>query len=90
MQGDVITAVNGTTIESASDLVDAIAEAGSGAEIALTVTRDGASITIDVHSWRQGNTKGAFENASQWEVPCYTQIRFSPVWKYQMEFHQCL
>ena len=48
MQGDVITAVNGTTIESASDLVDAITEAGSGTEIALTVTRDGASITVDV------------------------------------------
>ena len=48
MQDDIITAVDGTTIESAADLVDAIAEAGGGTEITLTVTRDGSSITVDV------------------------------------------
>ena len=48
MQDDIITAVDGTTIESASDLVDAITEADVGTEIALTVTRDGSSITVDV------------------------------------------
>ncbi len=48
MQDDIITAVDGTTIESTSDLVDAITEAGVGTEIALTVTRDGSSITVNV------------------------------------------
>lgn len=48
IQDDIITAVDGTTIESASDLVAAITEAGTGTEIALTVTRDGSSITVDV------------------------------------------
>ena len=48
MKDDIITAVDGTTIESASDLVDAVTEADVGTEIALTVTRGGSSITVDV------------------------------------------
>ena len=48
MKDDIITAVDGTTIESASDLVDAVTEADVGTEIALTVTRDGSSITVEV------------------------------------------
>ena len=48
MQGDVIAEVDGTTIDGASDLVDAIAEAGSGATVTLTVTRDGSTLTVDV------------------------------------------
>lgn len=48
MQDDIITAVDGTTIGSAGDLVDAIEEAGAGTEITLTVTRDGSSITVDI------------------------------------------
>ena len=48
MSGDVITAVDGTTIDGTSDLVDAITEAGSGTTITLTITRDGSSQTADV------------------------------------------
>ncbi len=48
MSGDVITAVDGATIDGTGDLVDAIAEAGSGATITLTIVRDGASQTVDV------------------------------------------
>ena len=46
--GDLITAVDGTTIDGNSDLVDAITEAGSGETITLTITRDGSSQTVDV------------------------------------------
>lgn len=48
MSGDVITAVDGTAIDGAGDLVDAVAVAGSGATLTLTITRDGASQTVDV------------------------------------------
>ena len=48
MSGDIITAVDGTTVTGTSDLVDAIAEAGSGATITLTITRDGSRETMDV------------------------------------------
>ena len=48
MSGDVITAVDGTAITGASDLIDAIAEAGSGTAMTLTITRDGSSQTVDV------------------------------------------
>ena len=48
MSGDVITAVDGTTVTGTSDLTDAIAEAGSGTAITLTITRDGSSQTVDV------------------------------------------
>ena len=48
MIGDLITAVDGTTIDGTSDLIDAIEDAGSGTTITLTITRDGASQTVDV------------------------------------------
>lgn len=48
MQGDIITEVGGTTLEASSDLIDAVADAGVGNEISLTVTRDGSSLTIDI------------------------------------------
>ncbi len=48
MQGDVITAVDGTTIDGSSDLVDTITEAGTDTTISLTITRDGSSQTVDV------------------------------------------
>ena len=46
--GDLITAVDGATIDGTSDLIDAIEDAGSGTTITLTITRDGASQTVDV------------------------------------------
>ena len=44
--GDVITAVNGETIDGANDLIEAVADAG--ATLTLTVTRDGASEDVSL------------------------------------------
>jgi hypothetical protein len=48
--GDVITAVDGEAVDGVEDLTDAIADAGVGANLTLTLTRDGsemdASVTI--------------------------------------------
>ena len=46
--GDVITAVDGSTVTGTSNLVDAISEAGTGTTVTLTITRDGSSQTVDV------------------------------------------
>ena len=46
--GDVITAVDGEAIGGSKDLVDAIADAGAGASLALTVTRDGGASDVKV------------------------------------------
>ena len=48
MTGDLITAVDGTTIAGTEDIVDAIEVAGSGTAITLTITRDGSSQTVDI------------------------------------------
>ena len=48
MSGDVITAVDGSTVTGTSSLVDAITEAGVGTTLTLTITRDGSSQTADV------------------------------------------
>ena len=46
--GDVITAVDGEAIGGSKDLVAAIADAGAGASLALTVTRDGGASDVKV------------------------------------------
>ena len=46
--GDIITAVNGETIEGAKDLVQAVADAGAGATLALTITRDNSGMDVSV------------------------------------------
>ena len=46
--GDVITAVDGEAIGGSKDLVKAIADAGAGASLALTVTRDGGASDVNV------------------------------------------
>ena len=46
--GDVITAVNGEAVEGAEDLTDAISDAGVGANLTLTVTRDGSEMDVSV------------------------------------------
>lgn len=48
MPGDLITAVDGTTISGTEDLVDAIEVAGSGTAITLTITGDGSSQDVDI------------------------------------------
>ena len=52
--GDIITAVNGETLDGSTDLTDAIAAAGVDATITLTVTRDDSSMDVSV-------TVGGFE-----------------------------
>lgn len=47
--GDLITAAAGERIGGAEDLVDAISDAGAGAALALTVTRDGGASEISVN-----------------------------------------
>jgi serine protease Do len=44
--GDVITAVNGTAVRDAGELVDELREARDGAEVALDVVRDRKSTTL--------------------------------------------
>ena len=46
--GDLITAVEGEALGGARDLVDAIADAGAGAALALTVERDGGTVDLSV------------------------------------------
>lgn len=47
--GDLITAVEGEAIDGAKDLADAIADAGAGAPLALTVERGGAATELSVN-----------------------------------------
>lgn len=44
--GDVITAVNGTSIKDAADLRRVVAEAGEGQELTLSVTRERKTMTL--------------------------------------------
>ncbi len=60
--GDIITAVNGEAIDAAKDLTDAIAEAGAGAILTLTITRGNSSMDVTltvgeraVKNYRKGN-----------------------------------
>ncbi len=46
--GDIITAVGGETIDGAEDLTDAIADAGAGETLSLTITRDGSEMDVSV------------------------------------------
>ncbi|HVV30995.1 MAG TPA: trypsin-like peptidase domain-containing protein [Mycobacteriales bacterium] len=46
--GDVITAVGGTQVSDAQDLVSAIASAQAGQQVTLTVTRDGSRGRVQV------------------------------------------
>ena len=46
--GDVITAANSETVDGPNDLIGAVAEAGVGGNITLTVTRDGQSMDVTV------------------------------------------
>ena len=47
--GDLITAVEGEAIGGSKDLAEAIADAGAGASLALTVTRDGGASDVKVN-----------------------------------------
>ena len=46
--GDVITAANSETVDGPNDLIAAVAMAGVGGSLPLTVTRDGQSIDVTV------------------------------------------
>ena len=46
--GDVITAANSLTVDGPNDLIDAVATAGVGGTLSLTVTRDGLSVNVTV------------------------------------------
>jgi putative serine protease PepD len=46
--GDVVTAIDGTPVESSADLVTAVSEKQPGDTVTLTVTRDGATRTVEV------------------------------------------
>ncbi len=46
--GDVITAVNGVAVDGVEDLTDAIADTGAGANLTLTLTRDGSEMDVSV------------------------------------------
>jgi putative serine protease PepD len=50
--GDVVTAVDGTSVETSDDLVSAVSAKQPGDTVTLTVRRDGATRTVDV---RLGN-----------------------------------
>ena len=46
--GDIITAVNGVAVDGVEDLTDAIADAGVGANLTLTLTCDGSEMDVSV------------------------------------------
>jgi putative serine protease PepD len=46
--GDVVTAIDGTPVESSADLVTAVSEKQPGDTVTLTVTRDGDARTVEV------------------------------------------
>ena len=47
-EGDAITAADSETVDDSKDLIAAVAEAGVGGTITLTVTRDGQSMDVTV------------------------------------------
>jgi hypothetical protein len=46
--GDVFVSVDGASIETVEDLVDAIADAGAGTEVEVTIDRGGDEVSFDV------------------------------------------
>lgn len=46
--GDIITAVNGESVDGVEDLTDAVATTGSGGSLTLTITRDGSDMDVSV------------------------------------------
>ena len=46
--GDVITAVNGEAVDGVDSLTDAIADAGTGESLSLTITREGSEMDVSV------------------------------------------
>ncbi len=77
IQNDIITAVDGTTIAGASDLVDAIAEAGTGTEITLTVTRAGSSMTVNVTVGDRETSKASLGTLRTSRFPAFPKFGFS-------------
>ena len=60
-EGDVITSVDSETVNDSSDLIDAVATAGVGGTITLTVTRDDQSMDVTVTVGER--TEARFESA---------------------------
>ena len=46
--GDIVTAVAGEAVDSVNDLTDAIADAGTGETLTLTITRDDSEMDVSV------------------------------------------
>ena len=46
--GDIVTAVAGEAVDSVNGLTDAIADAGAGETLTLTITRDGSEMDVSV------------------------------------------
>ena len=59
--GDVISAANGSTIKTPTDLVDLVAKSKIGDKLSLSITHQGAStpVTIDVTLGENPNKKGS-------------------------------
>ena len=66
-EGDLITAIDGTAVSEVGDLSEAVESAGVGGTISLTITRDGASQTVDLtvgdwadakHGWGKRSKRG--------------------------------
>ncbi|HKC74354.1 MAG TPA: PDZ domain-containing protein [Chloroflexota bacterium] len=47
-QGDVVTALGGTSITGEDDLLAALAQQKPGTTVTLTLNRDGSSVTVHV------------------------------------------
>ena len=75
--GDIITAINGETIDGAKDLTDAIADAGVGASLTLTVTRGGSDmdVSVTVGEWEEKKRErgGKFHKVRRHERPLRQQ-----------------
>ena len=66
--GDLITAIGGTTVAGASDLIAAVETAGVDGTLSLTVTRDGSSQTVSltVGEWDDDDMKGWGRKSRSW------------------------
>jgi serine protease Do len=60
--GDVVEAVNGRSVASASDLTRAVALARPGEDVRLAVVRDGRHLTLDVRSGLRPSEQQLAEN----------------------------
>ena len=72
-EGDLITAANSEAVDGPNDLIAAVAEAGVGGALPLTVTRDGQSMDVTV---TVGERK-ADDTHKVWSKP-YIGIHVSP------------